>query len=147
MEFRVRATGVLIENDCILLVRQSVTGGREWSLPGGRIEAGETLGDCLKREIKEETGLEVDIKRLLYVCDRLHGDSQVLHITLEMTRVGGSIRVGMEPEGDANPIADVQMVPVRSLVLYGFSRRFMELATADFPDAGRYAGDIESIGL
>lgn len=38
-----------------------------WALPGGKINSGESITDCLKREMKEETGLSVSPERLLGV--------------------------------------------------------------------------------
>ena len=37
-----------------------------WEVPGGRIEFGEDLHDCLKREVKEEVNVDVEIIKLLY---------------------------------------------------------------------------------
>ena len=54
---RVRVTGVVIEDGRILLLNQDADAGRSWSLPGGKLEDGETLAEALVREMKEETGL------------------------------------------------------------------------------------------
>jgi ADP-ribose pyrophosphatase len=53
--FQIRVTGILLQDEKILLVKQPVNGTRNWSLPGGRAEAGEKLEDSVIREIKEET--------------------------------------------------------------------------------------------
>ena len=57
----VRVTGVVIENDHILLLNQDTGSGRAWSLPGGKVEEGESLSTALVREMREETGIEVAV--------------------------------------------------------------------------------------
>jgi 8-oxo-dGTP diphosphatase len=46
----------------------------EWSLPGGLLELGESLQDAVRREIKEETSLDVEIGPVIETFDRVHRD-------------------------------------------------------------------------
>jgi ADP-ribose pyrophosphatase YjhB (NUDIX family) len=144
---KVRATAVLIEGNEILLVEQQVSASRGWSLPGGALEVGETLAECVAREVREETGLQVAVEDLLYVCDRMEAGQQVVHVTFAVKRLGGCLRPGLEPEPGAHPIESVQMVPIARLIDYGFAPRFRDLALAGFPDRGTYRGSVTNIGL
>lgn len=144
--FNIRVTGILIEDNSILLVKQKLSDKRSWSLPGGRLERGETLEQGLIREMKEETGLDVEIIKLLYVCDVEARDNTVLHITFLLKSAGGDIKLPSN-EFDENPIEDVKFVPVYELSQYGFSEKFVQIIEEGFPNAGNYVGDKVSIGL
>ena len=64
---RTSAYGVIRSEKGILLVRDRTSSDKKWDLPGGGIDPGERLLDGLKREIKEETGLDV-IGRPTKIC-------------------------------------------------------------------------------
>ncbi len=145
-EFNIRVTGVLIQNDEILLVQQKVNSNRNWSLPGGRLEQGETLQQGLVREMKEETGLDVEIVRMLYLCDIATSYNTVLHITFLVKRVGGTIVLPTN-EFDENPILNVKFVSISDLQEYGFTQEFIKIIKDNFPDSGNYVGDKSNIGL
>jgi ADP-ribose pyrophosphatase YjhB (NUDIX family) len=46
----------------------------EWSLPGGLLELGESLTDAVRREIKEETALDIEVGPIIETFDRVHRD-------------------------------------------------------------------------
>ena len=143
---KARVTGILIEDGKILLVKQVVSSERGWSLPGGRVEAGETLEEGLLREMDEETSLKTKIAKLLYLCEKPEEDPPLLHITFLLERVSGDVRLPSN-EHDDNPISDVRMVSVDDLTSYGFSDKFANTVKDHFPDAGSYKGHKKNIGL
>lgn len=69
--------GVVIQEGRVLLVRRGQAPLRgEWSIPGGALELGETLHQGLRREMLEETGLEVAPVEMLEVLDRILRDDE-----------------------------------------------------------------------
>ncbi len=71
---RVRV-GVLILNDNkILLVEHQKNGVSYWLIPGGGLDFGETVVQCAKREVKEETNLDIDLGRFLFSSESIAPD-------------------------------------------------------------------------
>ncbi|MCM1578687.1 MAG: NUDIX domain-containing protein [Ruminococcus sp.] len=68
----INAVGGVVKNSegKILLVKHNRRG---WTLPGGVVENGENLIDALKREVMEETGIEVTVERLFCVSSNTAG--------------------------------------------------------------------------
>jgi mutator protein MutT len=66
---------VIVDQGRVLLVRRSNEPLKgHWTLPGGLLELGETIVKGVVREVREETGLEVEPLELVELIDRIHRD-------------------------------------------------------------------------
>ena len=65
--FQVRAAAVIRRGTHVLLHRAE--GDPFWALPGGRVEPGEEASATVRRELREEMGVETDVHRLLWVAE------------------------------------------------------------------------------
>ena len=140
---RVRLTGILVEDGHVLVQRQVLKERAHWNFPGGALEPGETLGECLRREMREECGLEVEVGELLYVCDRFRSlGRQTVDMSFLVRRVGGGLLEGPHVDGQGEYFAAARMVPVDDLPRYGFSDKLVHLVRDGFPHRGTYQGDF-----
>jgi len=68
---------VVVRDGRALVVRRAHEPRKgEWSLPGGLLNLGESLADGARREVKEETGLDVEVGPIIETFDRVHRDDQ-----------------------------------------------------------------------
>ncbi|MNY41854.1 Diadenosine hexaphosphate hydrolase [compost metagenome] len=112
-----------------------------WMLPGGGLDFGESFEQCAIREIKEETGLDISIERMLYLSEAIcpRGTRHVVNIYLLARIEGGTLTV---PEADV--IDAVEFIPVSQLsevTLYPAIAPELQAA-----HAGGYAGAILNLG-
>jgi 8-oxo-dGTP diphosphatase len=86
---------VVVDDGALLLVRRGRgPAAGEWSVPGGRVERGETLAEAVVREVAEETSLEVVCGPLLGWVERIGDDHHHVILDFEATLLGGTLAAG-----------------------------------------------------
>ncbi len=89
---------LVVKDDKILLGKREMNDGflpGYWTIPGGKVEPGERLLNALKREMKEETNLDVERAELVKVDEQFHDDHH--HIIFYFrTHVSGNPKPGSE---------------------------------------------------
>ncbi|WP_376792759.1 A/G-specific adenine glycosylase [Thermoflexus sp.] len=106
--------GIIQDGDRVLIAQRPPQGmlGGLWEFPGGKVEPGEGLEDCLKRELQEELGIEVKVEEPVMTIRHTYTH---MRITLHVFRcrwIGGT----PQPIG----CADVRWVPIAELERYPF---------------------------
>jgi 8-oxo-dGTP diphosphatase len=99
-KLRVRVSGILIEKESILLVKHHAIGpkGIFWAPTGGGMLFGESAEEALKREFREETGLNIEIKKFLFVHEFLEEPLHAIEIFFEVKKISGHLILGKDPE-------------------------------------------------
>jgi ADP-ribose pyrophosphatase YjhB (NUDIX family) len=117
---------VVFDGASVLLARRGQEPAKgAWSLPGGAVELGETVIDALKREIREEIGIEIEVGGLIRVLDRILRDE------------GKRIRYhyvivdywGWKSSGEAKPgsdASDLCFVPLKEIRKRGIHKDVLE---------------------
>lgn len=90
--FRVSVWAIIFEGNRVLLAHRRDIDW--WNLPGGGMEAGETVEQALRREILEETGLEVEIERVTGIYSKPQKNEVALAMHCHVT--GGQARATAE---------------------------------------------------
>jgi ADP-ribose pyrophosphatase YjhB (NUDIX family) len=96
-QFVLCVDGVYIKDGKILLLKRAVKPFKGyWHLIGGHVEENETLKQALKREFKEETGLEIETARIIDGRLEKTSDRTKIIVTAEVTCAQGRIKLNHE---------------------------------------------------
>lgn len=91
--------GIYIQNGKILLLKRNVEPFKGfWNLVGGHVEEKETLREAVKREFKEETGLDVTVGDIVDGRIEKTFDRIKIIVAFEVTSAAGEIRLNSENE-------------------------------------------------
>lgn len=141
---RVRVAAIIVIEDKILVVQQRRTGEPYYLLPGGGVDAGETLDGALRREVLEETGLECALVRPLFISDTIEpgGTRHVVNITFLAEVTGGML----QDRPTDSSIEAVQLIDPASLVDVDLrppmAREILDASQAGFNVPARYLGSL-----
>ncbi len=109
---RVRVCGILIKEGAVLLLKHHGVGekGYLWAPPGGGVEFNETIEQTLKREFKEECGIEIKVQDFLFINEFIENPLHAIELFYRVEQVGGIINVGNDPETEGNSFLEYQFL-------------------------------------
>ena len=139
---KIRAAVILEQNGEILLARHRRGASEYWVIPGGTVEEGETASRAGAREIREETGLTVEISRLVFVSEVIKesGQKHVIDFFFK-----GSIIAGELKKGNDRRLEAIRFVPLKELDNLKFypciKSELKEGLKTNFKGGARYLGN------
>ncbi len=106
----IRYQAAILRDDHVLLLKMfDRASGRElWIIPGGGREPGESEEECVRREVREETHLEVAVGPLLFALPAVPEQGRPELRTYQCAILGGEARPGTEPEEDHDGVVTIR---------------------------------------
>lgn len=145
------AKAIICRNGCLLAIHKADTFGGYYILPGGGQQYGEPLADTIRREVKEETALNVIVGGLLFIRDYISNNHEFAGTEKECHQVefmfaceidpGAVPRLGDTPDDGQ---IDVQWLPLDRLMEYRIYPLSLRPRLMNSTDDTRpvYLGDI-----
>ncbi len=98
-QIRIRVCGILKKENKILFLKHLNLGEDYlWAPPGGGLNYGETIEECLKREFKEETGLKIQVNKFITFHEFIQLPLHALELFFEVTTDDKNYILGFDPE-------------------------------------------------
>lgn len=152
--FNYRVAGVAVHEDSVLLHRAE--GDDFWTLPGGRAEFGEPAERTLKREMREEIGIDVEVVRLLWLVENFfeYGQERYHEVALYFLirfRAAGShpVRAGSFESPENVTKLTFQWFPCRTEVLSGLPLlpSFLQTGLEELPEGVQHVVHHDSTAV
>lgn len=130
---QIRAAGLLLQGDSVLLVRHQKGEDTYWLLPGGGVQFGESLEEALHRELLEEACLDAQVGPLVLVNDSIapDGSRHMVQLVFRCEHVVGEPLVGQDPRVvetryvGIDEMNDLELRPdLRKELVAGIQKRF-----------------------
>ena len=120
-QLRVRVCGICVQEDKMLLINHSgLNESNEfWSPPGGGLQFGEAIEDCLKREFLEETNTVISVGKFLKIREFIKPPLHAIELYYEVKIESGVVKKGFDTEMKEQIIKDIQWLSFEEVLFKG----------------------------
>lgn len=109
----IEVTAAIIKKEGkILICKRSIDNGGLWEFPGGKREVGESLEECIIREIKEELDLVIEPVKIFAVSTYLYKDIKIYFTVFDAVIITGQMKL--------NAHSDFAWVSIQEMAEYKF---------------------------
>jgi 8-oxo-dGTP diphosphatase len=129
---RVRVSALILQENHLLVVKQNTPSRAEhiWLPPGGGLDFGETTEEALRREVFEETSIEIKNARIRYIHEFIEPPYHAVELYFLVESFKGTPTLGSDPELsiDHQQLKEVKFMPVPELVSLNLYPEFLKEA-------------------
>ncbi|MEX2436246.1 MAG: NUDIX domain-containing protein [Balneolaceae bacterium] len=129
---RVRVSALILQKNHLLVVKQNTPSRAEhiWLPPGGGLDFGETTEEALRREVFEETSIEIKNGRIRYIHEFIEPPYHAVELYFLVESFTGTPTLGSDPElsFDHQQLTEVKFVPVPELMSMNLYPEFLKEA-------------------
>ena len=123
---RMRSSALIIEDDAVLLIEFKDENGVHYNLPGGGVEAGESLIEAMEREAREEASVEVEVGEAVLIYEyaphlnnekygSIHSVTTIFECSI---RDGKAVQMPAVPDKNQTAVKWVSLNDLHKVILY-----------------------------